>query len=115
VLLVDAVGAEETPLRLFDTKTHTFRGVLGSNLRLDNFVISSDALHVYALWSGLIDIDVQASLAQPIELPFIPLNINIAPDDQTLFLRSSPSEICVFSLKTRECATTFSGAVVTTP
>ncbi|MEO5726442.1 MAG: hypothetical protein ABI134_31620, partial [Byssovorax sp.] len=115
VLLVDATGTEEAPLRLFDTKAHTFRNVLGPNMRLDNFVISSDALHVYAIWSGLIDIDVQASVAQPVVLPFTPLNINIAPDDQTLFLRRRPSEVCVFSVKTRECGTTFSGAVVTTP
>ncbi len=115
VLLVDAVATQEVPLRLFDTKAHTFREVAGTNLRLDNFVISSDALHVYALWSGLVDIDVQASIAQPIPLPFTPLNINIAPDNQTLFLRSSPSDVCVFSLKARECGTTFSGAVVATP
>jgi outer membrane protein assembly factor BamB len=115
VLLVDSANSVETPLRLFDTKAHTFRAVVGVNVRLDNFVISSDALHVYALGLGLVDIDVQASFAEAIQLPFKPLNINIAPDDQTLYLRSSPSEVCVFSLKARECATTFSGAVVTTP
>lgn len=115
VLLVDTASKELAPLRLFDTKTHAFREVLGSSVQLDNFVISSDALHVYALWPGLVDIDVQASTAQSISLPFIPLNINIAPDDQTLYLRSSPSEVCVFSLKTRECGKTFSGAVVAAP
>jgi hypothetical protein len=62
----------------------------------------------------LFDVDVQASFASPIPLPFLPMNINIAPDDQTLFLRLRVSEICVFSLKSRECTATFSGAVVAT-
>lgn len=123
VLLIDSVSTTEeqeqtrAPLRLFDTKTHTFRELVGPTVWLDNFVISSDARHVYALgsWIGLVDIDVQGSSSEAISLPFSPLNINIAPDDQTLYLRSSPSEVCVFSLKTRECGATFSGAVVTTP
>jgi hypothetical protein len=115
VLLVDAVSTAAEQLRLFDTKAHTFREVQGPGVLLDNFVISSDALHVYAIWQGLVDIDVQASTAAPIPLGFTPLNINIAPDNQTLYLRSSPSDVCVFSLKTHECSTSFSGAVVTTP
>ena len=115
VLLVDAVASTAERLRLFDTKAHTFREVQGPSVLLDNYVISSDALHVYALWQGLVDIDVQASIAVSIPLSFTPLNINIAPDNQTLYLRSSPSDVCVFSLKTRECSTSFSGAVVTAP
>jgi WD40 repeat protein len=116
VLLVDSALDAATPLRLFDTKTHAFRAVTGPQVRLDNFVIASDARHVYAieLASSLFDIDVQASLASPIELPFLPTNLNIAPDDKTLYLRSSSLDICVFSLKTRECTATFSGATVTT-
>lgn len=101
-------------LRLFDTKTHAFREVLGSLVRLDNFVISSDARHVYAIQTQLFDVDVQASVSSTIELPFKPTNLNIAPDDQTLYLRSSASDICVFSLKTRECTANFTGATVTT-
>jgi hypothetical protein len=114
VLLVDSALSAETPLRLFDTKTHAFREVAGPKVRLDDFVISSDARHVYALElaTGLFDVDVQASIAAPLPLAFQPLNINIAPDDQTLFLRRRASDVCVFSLKTRECTATFSGAVV---
>jgi hypothetical protein len=115
VLLVDAVYSAADQLRLFDTKAHTFREVQGPAVLLNNYVISSDARHVYALWQGLVDIDVQASVAEPIPLAFTPLNINIAPDNQTLFLRSSASEVCVFSVKSQECAATFSGAVVTEP
>ena len=114
VLLVDAAESTTTPLRLFDTKTHTFREVVGPRVRLDNFVIASDARHVYAIEVDLFDVDVQASVASTIDLPFQPTNINIAPDDQTLYLRSSASDICVFSLKTRECTATFSGATVAT-
>jgi hypothetical protein len=114
VLLIDSALDTAAPLRLFDTKTHTFRDMTGPDIRLDNFVISSDARHVYALELGLFDIDVQTAIVAKIEVPFQPMNLNIAPDDQTLYLRSGASEICVFSLKTRECTATFAGATVTT-
>ncbi len=79
VLLVDAVYSKAEQLRLFDTKAHTFREVKGPSVLLNNYVISSDARHVYALWQGLVDVDVQASIAEPISLEFTPLNINISP------------------------------------
>ncbi|MFO0755804.1 MAG: hypothetical protein U0359_04905 [Byssovorax sp.] len=115
VLLVDSTSDVNATLRLFDTKAHTFRDVKGPGVKLDNFVISSDAKHVFALAPELVDIDIPASQATPIVLPFVATNINIAPDDQTLFLRRSPTEICIFSLEKKACRGTFEGSLLGTP
>ena len=115
VLLVDSADDAAATLRLFDTKTRSFRDVKGAQVKLDNFVIASDAKHVYALAPELVDIDLPGSMATPVLVPFVPTNINISPDDQTLFLRQSPTEICVFSLEKRECRTTFKGDLLATP
>jgi WD40 repeat protein len=115
VLLVDSTGDVDATLRLFDTKTRTFRDVKGPGIKLDNFVISSDARHVYALAPELVDIDIPASLASPVLVPFVPTNLNISPDDQTLFLRHSLTEICVFSIEKKECRATFKGDLLATP
>jgi outer membrane protein assembly factor BamB len=115
VLLVDSTNEVDATLRLFDTKLHTFRDVKGAAVKLDNFVISSDAKHVFALAPELVDIDVPASVATPIVVPFVPTNINISADDQTLFLRHSPTEICIFSLEKRACRATFTGELLASP
>jgi DNA-binding beta-propeller fold protein YncE len=101
VLLVDAVG--DWPVRLFDTETGTFRDVAGPQIWLDDFVLTSDAKHAYALWYGLFDLDIEAATTEEIPTGFEPLNINIAPGDRTLFLRKSDTEVCVFSLVDRRC------------
>jgi hypothetical protein len=115
VLLVDSAENASATLRLFDTKLHVFREVTGPQIKLDNFVISSDALHIYALAPQLVDVNIPAAEASSILVPFVPTNINISPDDQTLFLRHSPTKICVFSLEKRECRTSFEGDLLATP
>lgn len=101
VLLVDSLGTE--PARLFDTATGTFRAIEGASLLLDNFALTSDSTHAYVLQMGLWDLDIAAAKAASIPLDFVPVNINITPDDRTLFLRETDTEVCVFSLATREC------------
>ncbi|MEO7330971.1 MAG: hypothetical protein ABI193_20520, partial [Minicystis sp.] len=115
VLLVDSASDAMATLRLFDTKTRSFRDVKGAQVKLDNFVIAGDGKHLYALAPELVDIDLPGSTASPILLSFVPTNINISPDDQTLFLRHSLTEICVFSIEKRECRSTFKGDLLATP
>ena len=101
VLLVDtAIGA---PVRLFDIESGTFRAVAGPPILLNDFVLTSDSVHAYALYGELYDLNIE--LAETAEIPteFTPLNINIAPDDRTLYLRETETKVCVFSLDTRKC------------
>jgi hypothetical protein len=101
VLLVDTLTG--TPAALFDTTTGERREIEGASLSLQNFVISSDSAHSYVLQNGLNDVDLAKASSTEIPTGFLPLNINIAPDDETLFLRKSEAEICVFSLDIRSC------------
>ncbi|MCC6557826.1 MAG: hypothetical protein IT372_33180 [Polyangiaceae bacterium] len=107
VLLVDTVPGK--PVRLFDIESGTFRQVTGPSLLLDNFVLTSDSAHAYVVYAGLYDLDIDEAKAAQIPTEHAPLNINIAPDDRTLYLRESDTTVCVFSLATRRC-----GAYLTT-
>jgi len=110
VLMVDAVSTpDDLPARLFDVPTHTWKYIDGAPLFLDDFVISSDSTHAYAIethfYSGLYDLDIGGSRSTALPLPFLPTAINIAPDDSAQFLRKNDSVVCVYSLATSECTT----------
>ncbi len=106
VLLVDS-PLKGDATRLFDVASRTFRSIEGPEILLNNFTMSSDSGHVYALMPKLHDIDIQAGKASVIDPGFVPSNLNISADDKKLFLRKSASEICVFDLQTRSCSRTF--------
>lgn len=131
VLLVDT--AISSPTRIFDTKTGIFHTVEGTPINLNNFVISSDSAHAYVLQpkgaqadpekppaegeqvNALYDLDITKRTSAEIVAGFEPININISPDDSTLFLREDPANICVFSLADRVCRTRISGVEVAIP
>lgn len=127
VLLVDSDVS--TPARIFETKTGIFHAVEGPPINLDNFVLSSDSAHAYVLQTTLLegdpakpeddqivrevyDLDIVKLMSAEIELNFQPVNINISPDDKTLFLREDDANICVFSLANRACWSRISGVEV---
>jgi len=80
-------------------------------------VISSDSAHAYVLQpagqkvalepgpKSLFDLDLVGAKSSGITTDFHPQNINISPDDKTLFLRQDEANICVFSLAERSCGT----------
>jgi len=131
VLLVDS--AVSAPARIFETKTGVFHAVEGTPINLENFVISSDSAHAYVLQTmnkqadpsqppkegdlvnELYDLDITHATSSRIEVAFEPININISPDDATLFLREDVANICVFSLADRECRSRISGVEVASP
>jgi len=108
VLLVDAAGQADTePVRLFDIETRSLKDVIGPNFELDNFVLSSDAEHAYVLYSGLFDINIAAAVSSPLDVEFTPTNINIAPDNETLYLRRDEGAVCIYSIAAQSCAKYF--------
>jgi DNA-binding beta-propeller fold protein YncE len=131
VLLVDS--AASSPARIFDTKTGIFHAVEGPPVNLDNFVISSDSAHAYVLQTTvtqadptvppteeemlheLFDLDVIQLKSAKIPVGFEPMNINISPDDATLFLREDSANICVFSIADQACRSRISGVEVALP
>jgi hypothetical protein len=119
VLLVDSSWTVDVPARLFDVEARAWRFINGAPLLLDNFVITSDSAHAYVIESrffeGLYDLDIARGESVQIPLSFAPRNINISPSDETLYLRKSDREVCVFSLATRRCETHLSAPTLVAP
>lgn len=104
----------EAPTILFDLETGTFRAVEGPELYLDHYALSSDGAMAYVLHPdtfyeepGLYALDLRAAVATTLATPFIPTNLNLSPDDATLFLRESDRRVCVYALSDQTCLTWF--------
>jgi len=107
VLLVDSGHMDGAPARLLDVPSRTFRDIQGPEVVLDDFVLSSDSRHAYALHVALADLDIESSKSSLVDPGFTPKNLNISADDQALFLRRSESEICIFDLAQHYCKRSF--------
>ncbi|HEY6561005.1 MAG TPA: hypothetical protein VI072_27205 [Polyangiaceae bacterium] len=115
VLLVDSSWFLKDPLRLFDVATRRFRSLSGPAVTLDQFVLSSDSLHAYALKLDVFDIDIRAGRVARVNPGFTPKRLNISADDRFLFLRKDDSEVCIFELASRTCKNRFAGAIAEAP
>lgn len=107
VLLVDTAFGGDQNTRLFDVQSRSFKFIQGPKFPLNAFALSSDSTHAYVLHGGLLDVDIGAAKADDIEPGFTPTNLNISADDQLLFLRKSPQEICIWNLAQGECQQRF--------
>lgn len=125
LLVDDDLGS--TPARLFDLETRAFEAIEGPALGFEQLALSSDSRHAYVLSKlesprrrrgrgragrattaalnehDLYDLDLAAAKASPLPVGFRPWNVNIAPDDRSLFLRKDDHDLCVFSLETLSC------------
>lgn len=112
-LLVDepwSATAELRPVHIFDTESRVLRKVQGVPVVLDNFVLTDDSKHVYALTNALVDLDIVAGTAETMETGIIsPQNINTSPDGAKLYLRESTTSICIYDVATQACTGHFAG------
>lgn len=114
VLLVDSTASTDGA-RLFDVPSRSFKKLYGPALKLDNFVVSSDSRHAYALDPDLYDVDVPGAKVSWMGTDFMPMNLNISADDRTLFLRKNATEICIYDIATQSCGHKFVVGPVKTP
>lgn len=112
-LLVDApLGGSDVaiPLRIFDTQTRVLRDVTGEKVTLDDFVMTDDSKHVYALGLELVDVDIAAGTATKMDRSgTTPENINTSPDGKTLYLRQSATDVCIYDVASEVCTAVFAG------
>lgn len=102
-MLVDSASwYEDGKPRLLTTPTKKIRTVSGPDVRLDQFVITSDSLRVFLLDRGLYDLSLWAARVQSVDLRFVPTNINITPDDEHLLLREDATTMWVFRIADQE-------------
>jgi len=119
VLLVD-VALTETA-RLFDIASGTFADIEGPPIAYEQLSFSSNSSHAYVLSDmkvtaststgsytdfNLYDLNIDDRYVRALDTDFRPRNVNIAPDDETLFLRRDDSSICIYSLATESCERT---------
>ena len=98
VLVDSASWYKDGKLRLLTTATKESRTVSGPDVRLDQFVITSDSLRVFLIDRGLYDLSLWAARVQSVDLRFVPTNINITPDDAHLLLREDATTMWVFRI-----------------
>ncbi len=102
VLVDSASWYEDGKLRLLDTATKEIRAVSGPDVRLNQFVMTSDSSRVFLLDQGLYDLSLWAARVQSVDLRFVPTNINITPDDKHLLLREDATTMWVFRVADRK-------------
>jgi hypothetical protein len=118
VLLVDEVAGLQA--ELYDIESRTFRPIEGLDT-LDQVSFASDSEDAYALteprWVDegaessedffidyrLVHVDVLEAKATPLSTDFRPRNVNISPDDSTLFLRVDDARVCIYSIERESC------------
>ena len=112
-LLIDEpwIDEDDKNLRHLDTETGVLRDFEGPPITLQNFVVAGDSSHAYAISSsgedGLFDLDIEAKTVRRMEVGFTPTNLNIGPDNETLYLRRTDDTICIYSIASEECTGEF--------
>lgn len=91
-------------MRVLDIDNGEMQEIIGPDVKLDNFVITSDSRMVYLLYSGLFELTLSDALVRSVDVSFTPYNINITPDDRYLILRESPSRLWFYDIENRHIA-----------
>lgn len=99
MLLIDAsTWFQDARIRLLDIPTRTLQMVAGPDVRLNNYVITSDSTNVFLLDDGLFNLSVADLVIDTVPLLFTPQNLNITPDDSRLLLRESDTVLWVYDI-----------------
>lgn len=108
VLLVDQpLGPREQNIHYFEVETGNMREFDGPRVELDHYVMTEDSTHSYALYHGLFEVDISVAEIRSMEVGFTPENLNMGPEDRTLFLRKPDDTVCIYSIPDAECTGQF--------
>jgi WD40 repeat protein len=100
LLLVDADSFfDDGQVRVLDVKTKTLAVVDGPDVRLDNYVMTSDSRRVFLLDQKLYRIDLEEHSAEAEPIEFTPDNLNITPDDRMLVLRQNSNTLWLYDVE----------------
>ena len=105
LLLVDSSSwYDEGRLRLVTVESRRIVAVSGPDVRLEQFVVTSDSRRLFLLFDGLYELALASALVRAVGLPFTPTNINITPDDRHLLLREDESTMWIYRVTDRSLA-----------
>ena len=101
ILLVDSPSwVSDGRLRLLDVLAARMVPLTGTeDVRLENYVVTTDATRVFLLYHGLYRVDVGDARLVPVPLAFAPLNLNITPDDRKLLLREDDDTMWIYDIE----------------
>ncbi len=103
ILLVDAdTWFNDARIRLLDIPTRQLHMVAGPDVRLNNYVITSDSSRALLLDDGLYDLSVLERVVSSVPLLFTPKNLNITPDDSKLLLREDKNLLWVYDIAAQD-------------
>ncbi len=97
LLLVDAdAWFDDERVRIFDLQTGELESVLGPDIRLDHFVMTSDSKYAYLVDDGAYELSISERILSSMPLSIIPTSINITRDDRWLLMQDDLGPVHVF-------------------
>jgi hypothetical protein len=96
-------------VRILDIASLKVRTVAGYNIRLDEFVITSDSTRVFLIDSGFYKITIELAAVDNIPVDFFPTGINITPNDRFVLLGESGGKVHAYDTQAEKFRLTFSG------
>jgi len=97
LLLVDAnAWYDDERVRVFDLATGELHSVLGPDIRLENFVMTSDSKYAYLVDDGAYELSIAERILSSLPLSIIPTNINLTADDRWLLLQDDLGPVHIY-------------------
>ena len=97
LLLIDAdAWFDDERVRIFDLQTGDLHSVLGSDIRLDHFVMTGDSEFAYLIDDGAYELSISDRVVSSMPLAIIPTSINITRDDRWLLMQDDLGPVHVF-------------------
>ncbi len=106
LLLIDAnAWYDDERVRVFDLATGEIHSVLGPDIRLENFVMTSDSKYAYLVDDGAYELSIPERILSSMPLSIIPTNINLTKDDRWLLLQDDLGPVHVYDRNAGRVAT----------
>ncbi|MEM6292453.1 MAG: hypothetical protein AAGA54_14355 [Myxococcota bacterium] len=97
LLLVDAdAWYDDERVRIFDLQTGELHPVLGPDVRLHDFVLTSDSQRAYLVDEGAYELSIPDRVISSLPLAVIPTNLNLTADDRWLLLQDDLGPVHVY-------------------
>lgn len=110
LLLVDAdAWFEDERVRVFDLASGELHPVLGPDIRLHEFVLTSDSKHAYLVDGGAYELSIADRVLSSLPLSLVPTNLNITPDDRWLLLQRNGGPVHVYNRDTEQVTAVVGG------
>lgn len=106
--LIDSVWSfTGVDAQILDIPTKSLLPIGGQSVYFDTFAPTAAGDRAFGVAWNLFDLDIEARYARAMRAPFIPTNLNLAADQEHLFLREDTSRVCVYSIAHELCLRDF--------